>query len=156
VKSTGYPLHSPVPLHFPSLASPCAITFQLHSDARYTMFRGSVKSTGCPLHSPVPLHFPSLASPCAITFELHSDARYTMFRGSVKSTGCPLHSPFSPSLPLPCVTMCHHISTRLYDLTTNSGFYLTNLADWFCITEIESVHSAVRTDFLYKTDAFIL
>jgi hypothetical protein len=30
VKSTGYPLHSPVsPLHFPSRASPCAITFQL-------------------------------------------------------------------------------------------------------------------------------
>ena len=32
VKSTGYPLHSPVPLHFPSLASSCAITFQLNSN----------------------------------------------------------------------------------------------------------------------------
>jgi hypothetical protein len=32
VKSTGYPLHSPVsPLHFPSRASPSAITFQLDS-----------------------------------------------------------------------------------------------------------------------------
>ena len=31
VRSTGYPLHSPVSLHFPSLASPCAITFQLDS-----------------------------------------------------------------------------------------------------------------------------
>ena len=29
VKSTSYPLHSPVSLHFPSHASPCAITFQL-------------------------------------------------------------------------------------------------------------------------------
>ena len=29
VKGTGYPLHSPFPLHFPSCASPCAITFQL-------------------------------------------------------------------------------------------------------------------------------
>jgi hypothetical protein len=37
-----------------------------------------------------------------------------MFRGSVKSTGYPLHSPVSPSLPLPCVTVCHHISTGLY------------------------------------------
>jgi len=37
-----------------------------------------------------------------------------MFRGSVKSTGYPLHSPISPSLPLPCVTVCHHISTGLY------------------------------------------
>ena len=38
-----------------------------------------------------------------------SNAGYTMFRGSVKSTGYPLHSPVSPSLPLPCVTVCHHI-----------------------------------------------
>jgi hypothetical protein len=29
VKVTGFLLHSPVPLHFPSRASPCAITFQL-------------------------------------------------------------------------------------------------------------------------------
>jgi hypothetical protein len=34
-----------------------------------------------------------------------------MFRGSVKGTGYPLHPPVSPSLPLPCVTVCHHIST---------------------------------------------
>ena len=40
-----------------------------------------------------------------------SNAGYTMFRGSVKSTGYPLHSPVSPSLPLPRVTVCHHIST---------------------------------------------
>ena len=39
-----------------------------------------------------------------------SNAGYTMFRGSVKSTGYPLHSPVSPSLPHPCVTVCHHIS----------------------------------------------
>jgi len=32
----------------------------------------------------------------------------------VKSTGYPHHSPVSPSLPLPCVTVCHHISTGLY------------------------------------------
>ena len=37
-----------------------------------------------------------------------------MFRGSVKSTGYLLHSPVSPLLPIPCVTMCHHISTTLY------------------------------------------
>ena len=40
-----------------------------------------------------------------------SNPGYTMFRGSVKSAGYPLHSPVSSSLPLPCVTMCHHIST---------------------------------------------
>ena len=43
-----------------------------------------------------------------------SNAGYTMFRGSVKSTGYPLHSAVSPSLPLQCVTVCHHISTGLY------------------------------------------
>jgi len=62
-----------------------------------------------------PLHFSSRASPCAITFQLDSNnAGYTLFRGSVKGTGYPLHSPVSPSLPLPCVTVCHHISTGLY------------------------------------------
>jgi len=43
-----------------------------------------------------------------------SNAGYTMFRGSVKGTGYPLHSPVSPSLPHPCVTVCHNISTGLY------------------------------------------
>jgi len=47
-----------------------------------------------------------------------SNAGYTMFRGSVKSTGYSLQSPVSPSLPLPCVTVCHHISTGLYHLST--------------------------------------
>ena len=37
-----------------------------------------------------------------------------MFRGSVKSTDYPLHSPVSPSLSLPCGTVCDHISTGLY------------------------------------------
>jgi len=46
-----------------------------------------------------------------------SNAGYTMFRGSVKSTGYPLHSPVSPSLPLPRVTVYHHISTTLYVCT---------------------------------------
>jgi len=46
-----------------------------------------------------------------------SNAGYNMFRGSVKSTAYPLHSPVSPSLPLPCVTVCHHISTALYQIT---------------------------------------
>ena len=43
-----------------------------------------------------------------------SNAGYTVFRGSVKSTGYTLHSPVSSSLPLPCVTIRHHISTAVY------------------------------------------
>ena len=33
VKDTDHPLHSPVSLHFPFRASPCAITFQLDTTA---------------------------------------------------------------------------------------------------------------------------
>ena len=46
-----------------------------------------------------------------------SNAGYTMIRGSAKGTGYPLHSPVSSSLPLPCVTVFHHISTGLYALS---------------------------------------
>jgi len=52
-----------------------------------------------------------------------SNAAYTMFRGSVKSTGYPFHSPFSPSLPLPCVTVCHHISTGVYTFLSQLSCY---------------------------------
>ena len=43
-----------------------------------------------------------------------SNAGYTMFRGSVKGTGYTIRSPVSPELPLPCVTVCHHISTGVH------------------------------------------
>ena len=52
-----------------------------------------------------------------------SNAGYTMFRGSVKGTGYPLHSPVSPSLLLPCVTVCHHISTGLYDTYSHAHLH---------------------------------
>ena len=58
-----------------------------------------------------------------------SNAGYTMFRGSVKSIGYPLHLPVSPSLPLPCVTMCHHISTGLYFQRPDS--VLIGRTNWF-------------------------
>jgi hypothetical protein len=43
-----------------------------------------------------------------------SNAGYNILRGSVKGTGYPIHSTTSPSLPLPYVTVCHHISAGLY------------------------------------------
>ena len=49
--------------------------------------------------------------------EMFASAGYTMFRGSVKGTGYPLHSPVSLSLPLTCVTLCHHVSTGIYRIT---------------------------------------
>ena len=45
-----------------------------------------------------------------------SNAGYTMFLGCVRGTGYPLHSPVFPSLPLPCVTVCHHVPTGLYNI----------------------------------------
>ena len=79
-----------------------------------------------------------------------SNAGYTMFRGSVKSTGCPLLSPVSPSLPLPCVTVCHHISTgvylstRLYDVTSQSTVTL-------CDNGAIRVNISSQIQNLYKT-----
>ena len=56
-----------------------------------------------------------------------SNAGYTMFRGGVKSNGYPLHSPVSLSLPLPCVTVCHHISTGLYiNVDIVEGVYISS------------------------------
>jgi len=55
-----------------------------------------------------------------------------MFRGSVKSTGYQLHSPVSPSLPLPCVTVCQHISAGVYLLDVNVS---ESLASSFCMAE---------------------
>ena len=54
------------------------------------------------------------AEVCASAFLVGSNAGYTMFRGSETGTGYPPHSPVFPSLPLPCVTVCHHISTGIY------------------------------------------
>jgi hypothetical protein len=48
-----------------------------------------------------------------------SNAGYTMFRDSVKSTGYLLHSQVFPSPPLPCVTVCHHISNTVYNTHKN-------------------------------------
>ena len=44
----------------------------------------------------------------------------------VKVTGYPLHSPVSPSLPLPCITVCHHVSTGLYHFGICSGVVVYN------------------------------
>ena len=65
-----------------------------------------------------------------------SNAENTIFRGSVTGTGYTLHSPFSPSLPLQCVTVCHHISTGLY---SNISVVLNNVE---CCYKLHSVTTA--------------
>jgi hypothetical protein len=54
-----------------------------------------------------------------------SNAGYTMFWGSVKGTGYTLHLPVSPSLPLLCVTVCHHISTGVCCITWGTSKLVT-------------------------------
>jgi len=94
------------PLHFPSRASPCAITFQLESTSllivneQVHLYRWGRQFSRL------------LAAEVRIS---GNNAGYTTFRGSVKGTGYPLHSPVSPSLPLLCVTVCRHISTGYYN-----------------------------------------
>jgi len=67
-----------------------------------------------------------------------SNAGYTMFRGSVKGTGYAIHSPVSPSLPLPCVTMCHHISTGVYQ--HHSATFTANIA---CSHNTDMLHAVL-------------
>ena len=111
---------------------------------------------------PFPLHFPSRASPCVITFQLDSNAGYTMFRGSVKSTGYTLHSPVSPSLPLPCASVCHHISAGLYEHVcthtasrctncvhgTATGRFINGIVKWMDKMQLEGHNNKFK--FLFK------
>ena len=53
-----------------------------------------------------------------------SNAGYIMFRGSMKSTGYSLNSPVSPSISLPCVTVCHHISTGGFQILVKITIYI--------------------------------
>jgi len=82
-----------------------------------------------------------------------SNAGYTMFRGRVKSTGYPLHSSVSPSLPHPCVTLCHHISTGLYhwmdvfsyDVALATNLYYRRLTFISCGDMLWSVYKHSRS-----------
>ena len=71
-----------------------------------------------------------------------SNAGYTVFRGSVKGIGYPLHSPVSPSLLLPCVTVCHHISTGLYLQRRAINVFANRMR--FCIFERGEIKGAFR------------
>ena len=78
-----------------------------------------------------------------------SNVGYTVFRGSVKGTGNPLHSPVSPSLPLPCVTVCHHVSTGLY-------FALQRLQFMFFLAVITPGFTAIKYYYSYTHKKGIL
>ena len=52
-----------------------------------------------------------------------------------KTTGYPLHSHVSPSLPLPCVTVCHQVSTEL-----------CTCLDLFRLPALQDCHRNCRSD----------
>jgi hypothetical protein len=49
-----------------------------------------------------------------------------MFRGIVKGTGYPLNLSVSHSLPIPCITVCHHVSSGFYNHVVKTDKALTN------------------------------
>ena len=107
-----------------------------------TIFHLSAKRTSPFKSAPRGCHFQSTTGSWGVRVSC-SNAGYTSFRGSVKSTGYPLHSPVSPSLPLPCVTVRHHISTGLY---LCEHFALNLFA---CNTTWWSLHSLGHTYVYY-------
>ena len=115
-------------LHFPSRASPCAITFQLESTHRHILVCEHLNSVETSWnvveHAQKPDFVQSTTGSRGVRIS-GCNAGYTMFRGSVQGTGYPLHSPVSTSIPLPCVTVCHHISTGVYNIqmTLESNSY---------------------------------
>jgi hypothetical protein len=91
-----------------------------------------------------------------------SNTGYTMFRGSVKGTGYPLHPPVSPSLPLLCVTLCHHISNAVYPLfvhnthTHNTKIILNN-GDKTCCTRLaDTLHMKQAYEILIALNCCLI
>jgi hypothetical protein len=100
------------------LALGCRLRLKCDGTRAETRIRLSAKRT-CPLKSAgASVQSTTGSRVVRISGSNGSNAGYTMFRGSMKCTGYPLHSPISPSIPLLCVTVCHHISTGLYHKRT--------------------------------------
>ena len=92
------------------------------------------------------------AEVCASPLTVGSNAGYTLVRGSEKGTGYPLHSPVSPSLLLPLVAVCHHISTGGYLLLAQAHRYVTfTRRSWNSSKSTDDRHcSLLITDRLLK------
>jgi hypothetical protein len=108
---TSVPIYQNIRYHIPEVSEVGRLHLKCDGIRAETRFRLSAKRT-----SPFKPAGASVQSTTGSRVVLISgtNAGYTTFRGSVKGTGYPLHSLVSPSLPLPCVTVCHHISTGLY------------------------------------------
>ena len=83
-----------------------------------------------------------------------SNAGYTMFQGSVKSTGYPLHSPFSSSLPHPCVSVFHHISTGVYTHCVAKCRDFERHCRWYCAFDC-GYHKSVQNTVAQGKDPLL-
>ena len=96
-------------------AARCSLRLKSDGARAETRFRLPAKRTSPFKSAGASVHPITVSRGVRISGSNGSNAGYIMFRGSVKITGYSLHSPVSPSIsPPPCVTVCHHISTRLY------------------------------------------
>ena len=99
----------------PSVASNlCRLRFKCDGTRAETRFLLSAKQTSPFKSAGASIQSTTGSRGVRISGSNGGNAGYTMFGGSVKGTGYPLHSPVFPSLPLPCVTVCHHVSTGVY------------------------------------------
>ena len=64
-----------------------------------------------------------------------------------KGTGYPLHSPVSPSILLPCVTVCHHISTGVYikNQLDATSYFIVLLIGSTCFGHYYAHHQELAT-----------
>ena len=85
------------------LVQQCKVSINVHPTRAGNRVRLSAKQTSTFKSAGASVHSTTGSRGVRISC---SNAGYTVFRGSVKSTGYPFHSPFSPSIPLPCVTVC--------------------------------------------------
>ena len=70
-----------------------------------------------------------------------------------KTTGYPLHSHLSPSLPLPCVTVCHQVLDALYHfMSNNSQSKRAKNLNRRNIPFVEQTYDISRTTSSYVTD----
>jgi len=96
------------PFHFSTRAFPCAVRFRSCSNTGWT-----VPSQAEDGWLPTPFaSFPFTSPPVRHRVPRDSVSTLTLdglFRVKLKTAGYPLHSPLSPSLLLPCVTVCHYI-----------------------------------------------
>ena len=63
-----------------------------------------------------------------------------------KTTGYPLHSHLSPSLPLPCVTVCHQVLNALYEYKPKR---ITGPALVYCARQFERPSLSRRSVLVY-------